>query len=102
MCSLIAPELQGVLEVEIQVLIIKGFPFLTDGADGEFSDDQMPRLPPVGPPSWDSNVVCIQPSRNLSRPDGLEEPEEPQSTVSSLWLPPRSDVRSDIEVGLRF
>ncbi|XP_056330860.1 tax1-binding protein 1 homolog B isoform X4 [Danio aesculapii] len=51
-----------------------------DGADGEFSDDQMPRLPPVGPPSWDSNVVCIQPARNLSRPDGLEEPEEPQST----------------------
>lgn len=63
--------------------------FLTDGADGEFSDDQMPRLPPVGPPSWDSNVVCIQPARNLSRPDGLEEPEEPQSTVSSLGLPQR-------------
>ncbi|XP_016413999.1 tax1-binding protein 1 homolog B isoform X1 [Sinocyclocheilus rhinocerous] len=54
-----------------------------DGADGEFSDDQMPRLPPVGPPSWDSNVVCIQPARNLSRPDGLEEPEEPQSTQTS-------------------
>uniref|UniRef100_A0A8C0YB80 Tax1 (human T-cell leukemia virus type I) binding protein 1b n=1 Tax=Cyprinus carpio carpio TaxID=630221 RepID=A0A8C0YB80_CYPCA len=54
-----------------------------DGADGEFSDDQMPRLPPVGPPSWDSNVVCIQPSRNLSRPDGLEEPEEPQSTQTN-------------------
>ncbi|KAA0703042.1 Tax1-binding protein 1 -like protein B [Triplophysa tibetana] len=51
-----------------------------DGADGEFSDDQMPRLPPLGPPSWDSNVVCIQPARNLSRPDGLEEPEEPQAT----------------------
>ncbi|KAM9488500.1 tax1-binding protein 1 homolog B isoform 2-T2 [Clarias gariepinus] len=47
-----------------------------DSADGEFSDDQMPRLPPVGPPSWDSNVVCSQPARNLSRPDGLEEPEE--------------------------
>ncbi|XP_043117388.1 tax1-binding protein 1 homolog B isoform X4 [Puntigrus tetrazona] len=54
-----------------------------DGADGEFSDDQMPRLPPVGPPSWDSNVVCIQPARNLSRPDGLEEPEEPQSTQTN-------------------
>ncbi|XP_051576435.1 tax1-binding protein 1 homolog B isoform X2 [Myxocyprinus asiaticus] len=54
-----------------------------DGADGEFSDDQMPRLPPVGPPSWDSNVVCIQPSRNLSRPDGLEEPEEPQTTQTN-------------------
>ncbi|XP_073703514.1 tax1-binding protein 1 homolog B isoform X2 [Garra rufa] len=54
-----------------------------DGADGEFSDDQMPRLPPVGPPSWDSNVVCIQPARNLSRPDGLEEPEEPQNTQTN-------------------
>ncbi|XP_048009634.1 tax1-binding protein 1 homolog B isoform X2 [Megalobrama amblycephala] len=54
-----------------------------DGADGEFSDDQMPRLPPVGPPSWDSNVVCIQPARNLSHPDGLEEPEEPQSTQTN-------------------
>ncbi|XP_039550460.1 tax1-binding protein 1 homolog B isoform X4 [Pimephales promelas] len=54
-----------------------------DGADGEFSDDQMPRLPPVGPPSWDSNVVCIQPARNLSRPDGLEEPEEPQTTATN-------------------
>lgn len=49
-----------------------------DGADGEFSDDQLLRLPPVGPPSWDSNVVCIQPARNLSRPDGLEDPEEQQ------------------------
>ncbi|XP_035264457.1 tax1-binding protein 1 homolog B isoform X2 [Anguilla anguilla] len=47
-----------------------------DGADGEFPSDQMPILPPVGPPSWDSNVVCIQPSRNPSRPDGLEDPEE--------------------------
>ncbi|KAM9404390.1 tax1-binding protein 1 homolog B isoform 2-T2 [Salvelinus alpinus] len=50
-----------------------------DGADGEFSDDLLPRLPPVGPPSWDSNVVCIQPARNLSRPDGLEDPEEQQN-----------------------
>ncbi|XP_026084846.1 tax1-binding protein 1 homolog B-like isoform X4 [Carassius auratus] len=61
-----------------------------DGADGEFSDDQMPRLPPVGPPSWDSNVVCIQPTRNLSRPDGLEEPEEPQSTQTNDQ-PPAAD-----------
>lgn len=54
-----------------------------DSADGEFSDDQMPRLPPVGPPSLDSNVVCSQPARNLSRPDGLEEPEEQPNTVSA-------------------
>ncbi|KAF0045311.1 hypothetical protein F2P81_001840 [Scophthalmus maximus] len=50
-----------------------------DEADEEFSDDQLLRLPPVGPPSWDSNVVCIQPTRNHSRPEGHEEPEEKQS-----------------------
>ncbi|MGH0137434.1 UNVERIFIED_CONTAM: hypothetical protein FKN15_009514 [Acipenser sinensis] len=46
-----------------------------DGADGTFSSDQIHR-PPIGAPFWDSNVVCIQPARNLSRPDGLEDPEE--------------------------
>lgn len=50
-----------------------------DEADEEFSDDQLLRLPPVGPPSWDSNVVCIQPSRNHSRPEGHEESEEKQN-----------------------
>ncbi|XP_034466085.1 tax1-binding protein 1 homolog B [Hippoglossus hippoglossus] len=49
-----------------------------DEADEEFSDDQLLRLPPVGPPSWDSNVVCIQPTRNHSRPEGHEESEEKQ------------------------
>lgn len=52
---------------------------LADEADEEFSDDQLLRLPPVGPPSWDSNVVCIQPSRNHSRPEGHEESEEKQN-----------------------
>ncbi|XP_056236566.1 tax1-binding protein 1 homolog B isoform X1 [Seriola aureovittata] len=50
-----------------------------DEADEEFSDDQLLRLPPVGPPSWDSNVVCIQPTRNHSRPEGHEESEEKQN-----------------------
>ncbi|XP_042345584.1 tax1-binding protein 1 homolog B isoform X2 [Plectropomus leopardus] len=50
-----------------------------DEEDEEFSDDQLLRLPPVGPPSWDSNVVCIQPTRNHSRPEGHEEPEEKQN-----------------------
>lgn len=29
-------------------------------------------------PSWglEDNVVCSQPARNLSRPDGLEDPED--------------------------
>ncbi|MBN3287676.1 TXB1B protein, partial [Polyodon spathula] len=46
-----------------------------DGADGTFSPDQIHR-PPIGAPCWDSNVVCIQPARNLNRPDGLEDSEE--------------------------
>ncbi|XP_029958374.1 tax1-binding protein 1 homolog B isoform X2 [Salarias fasciatus] len=50
-----------------------------DEADEEFSDEQPLRLPPVGPPSWDSNVVCIQPTRNHSRPEGHEESEEKQN-----------------------
>ncbi|GAA6227130.1 tax1-binding protein 1 homolog B-like [Lates japonicus] len=50
-----------------------------DEADEEFLDDQLLRLPPVGPPSWDSNVVCIQPTRNHSRPEGHEESEEKQN-----------------------
>ncbi|XP_068425346.1 tax1-binding protein 1 homolog B isoform X2 [Clinocottus analis] len=50
-----------------------------DDEDEEFSDDQLLRLPPVGPPSWDSNVVCIQPTRNHSRPEGHEESEEKQN-----------------------
>ncbi|XP_028281378.1 tax1-binding protein 1 homolog B isoform X2 [Parambassis ranga] len=50
-----------------------------DEVDEEFSDDQPLRLPPVGPPSWDSNVVCIQPTRNQGRPEGHEESEEKQN-----------------------
>ncbi|MEQ2169373.1 hypothetical protein GOODEAATRI_024576 [Goodea atripinnis] len=48
--------------------------------------DQPLKLPPVGPPSWDSNVVCIQPSRNLSRPEGHEEAEENNNVSSSSRL----------------
>lgn len=92
-----------------------GNPYTPDGADGdELSDELLPRLPPMGPPSWDSNVggvasssvggvasssmggvaswdedvVCIQPARNLSRPDGLEEPEEQHSTQPSATEEP--------------
>ncbi|XP_033836225.1 tax1-binding protein 1 homolog B isoform X1 [Periophthalmus magnuspinnatus] len=50
-----------------------------DEADEEFSDDQLLRLPPVGPPSWDSNVVCIQPTRNPSRPEGPDDSAEKQN-----------------------
>lgn len=68
-----------------------GNPYTRDGADGdEFSDEMLPRLPPMGPPSWDSNVVCIQPARNLSRPDGLEEPETEQNNQPSTTEEPAS------------
>ncbi|XP_036394673.1 tax1-binding protein 1 homolog B isoform X2 [Megalops cyprinoides] len=82
-------------------------PHSRDGADGEFSSDQMPRLPPAGPPSWDSNVVCIQPSRNLSRPDGLEDPEE-HSNGNDAEQPaaaagdPRSPLLNDGRGGFCF
>lgn len=55
-----------------------------DEGDEEFSDDQLLRLPPVGPPSWDSNVVCIQPTRNHSRPEGHEESEEKQHNGNNV------------------
>ncbi|NXU57368.1 TAXB1 protein, partial [Turnix velox] len=48
-----------------------------DGADGAFNPDEIQR-PPVRPSFWEleDDVVCSQPSRNLSRPDGLEDPED--------------------------
>ncbi|KPP78647.1 tax1-binding protein 1 B-like [Scleropages formosus] len=57
-----------------------------DGADGEFSPERTSRPLPAGPPSWESNVVCIQPSRNLSPPDGLEDTEEHSNVVRPLGL----------------
>ncbi|XP_026227081.1 tax1-binding protein 1 homolog B isoform X2 [Anabas testudineus] len=66
-----------------------------DEADEEFSDDQLLRLPPVGPPSWDSNVVCIQPSRNHSRPEGHEESEEKQNNNGNTnGQPTATETRS--------
>ncbi|XP_062342538.1 tax1-binding protein 1 homolog A-like isoform X2 [Osmerus eperlanus] len=61
-----------------------------DGADGALSPEQMPRPPPEAPTcappasapgaTWDRGVVCIQPSRSMSPPDGLEHPpEEPRN-----------------------
>ncbi|XP_064431190.1 tax1-binding protein 1 isoform X5 [Mirounga angustirostris] len=50
---------------------------MEDGADGAFYPDEIQR-PPLRVPSWglEDNVVCSQPARNLSRPDGLEDPED--------------------------
>ncbi|XP_013864206.1 tax1-binding protein 1 homolog B [Austrofundulus limnaeus] len=59
----------------------------------EFSDDQPLKLPPVGPPSWDSNVVCIQPTRNHSRPEDHEESEE-NNNVNTIEQPAATETRS--------
>ncbi|XP_053322086.1 tax1-binding protein 1 [Spea bombifrons] len=62
-----------------------GNPYATqatrDGADGAFNPDEIqvqPVGPPARPPSWslEGRVVCSQPARNLSRPDGLEDPDD--------------------------
>ncbi|XP_062955622.1 tax1-binding protein 1 isoform X2 [Cynocephalus volans] len=66
---------------DAQPLLQYGNPYATqetrDGADGAFYPDEIQR-PPVRVPSWglEDNVVCSQPARNLSRPDGLEDPED--------------------------
>ncbi|XP_077431023.1 tax1-binding protein 1 homolog B isoform X3 [Vanacampus margaritifer] len=52
--------------------------------DDELSDEQLLCLPPVGPPSWDSNVVCIQPTRHQSRPDGREESDDTPSNNNNV------------------
>ncbi|NXY87030.1 TAXB1 protein, partial [Alcedo cyanopectus] len=48
-----------------------------DGADGAFNPEEIQR-PPARASFWELEdaVVCSQPSRNLSRPDGLEDPED--------------------------
>ncbi|XP_061771831.1 tax1-binding protein 1 homolog B isoform X2 [Nerophis ophidion] len=54
-----------------------------DEDDEELSAEQLLCLPPTGPPSWDSNVVCIQPTRNQARPDGHEEAEDKPSNTNN-------------------
>ncbi|XP_009885486.1 PREDICTED: tax1-binding protein 1 isoform X3 [Charadrius vociferus] len=65
---------------------------MEDGADGAFNPDEIQR-PPVRTSFWEleDDVVCSQPSRNLSRPDGLEDPEDnndDDNTVPSAPDPP--------------
>ncbi|XP_078233359.1 tax1-binding protein 1 isoform X1 [Pogona vitticeps] len=73
-----------------------GNPYTTqetrDGADGAFYPDEIQR-PPARAGSWEfeDNVVCSQPARNLSRPDGLEDPEDSnddEATAPSAPDPP--------------
>nr|KAF6470413.1 Tax1 binding protein 1 [Molossus molossus] len=78
------PDTQPVLQF--------GNPYATqetrDGADGAFYPDEIQR-PPVRIPSWglEDNVVCSQPARNLSRPDGLEDPEDSKEDENVLTAP---------------
>lgn len=74
------PYCQDIGPSPVEPVLQFGNPYIAqrrrDGADGAFYPDEIQR-PPTGPPSWglDGSVVCNQPSRNLSRPDGLEDPE---------------------------
>ncbi|KAM6450154.1 tax1-binding protein 1 isoform 5-T6 [Liasis olivaceus] len=69
-------------------LLQYGNPYTTqetrDGADGAFYPDEIQR-PPVRAASWDleDNVVCSQPARNFSRPDGLEDLEDSNDDEAS-------------------
>ncbi|XP_004839556.1 tax1-binding protein 1 [Heterocephalus glaber] len=75
-----------------------GNPYATqetrDGADGAFYPDEIQR-PPVRVPSWEDNVVCSQPARNLSRPDGLEDPDDSKEdeNVPTAPDPPSQHLR---------
>ncbi|XP_069318498.1 tax1-binding protein 1 isoform X3 [Eulemur rufifrons] len=75
-----------------QPVLQYGNPYATqetrDGADGAFYPDEIQR-PPVRVPSWglEDNVVCSQPARNLSRPDGLEDPEDSKEDENTPAAP---------------
>ncbi|XP_040328310.1 tax1-binding protein 1 isoform X1 [Herpailurus yagouaroundi] len=84
----------------VQPVLQYGNPYATqetrDGADGAFYPDEIQR-PPVRVPSWgvEDNVVCSQPARNLSRPDGLEDPEDSKEDehVPTAPDPPSEHLR---------
>ncbi|XP_012576446.1 PREDICTED: tax1-binding protein 1 isoform X2 [Condylura cristata] len=88
-----APEIPN-----IQPVLQYGNPYATqeirDGADGAFYPDEIQR-PPVRLPSWglEDNVVCSQPARNLSRPDGLEDPENSKEDDSVPSAPSSQHLR---------
>lgn len=83
-----------------QPVLQYGNPYATqetrDGADGAFYPDEIQR-PPVRVTSWglEDNVVCSQPARNLSRPDGLEDPEDikENENVDTVPDPPGQHLR---------
>ncbi|XP_076865556.1 tax1-binding protein 1 homolog A isoform X2 [Brachyhypopomus gauderio] len=62
--------------------------FPVDGADGALSPQQTCRPPPLAPPLWAGPVICSQPSRSLSPPDGLENPTEERPSGGDGEAPP--------------
>nr|XP_019581713.1 PREDICTED: tax1-binding protein 1 isoform X1 [Rhinolophus sinicus]XP_019581714.1 PREDICTED: tax1-binding protein 1 isoform X1 [Rhinolophus sinicus]XP_019581716.1 PREDICTED: tax1-binding protein 1 isoform X1 [Rhinolophus sinicus] len=83
---------------DTQLVLQFGNPYATqetrDGADGAFYPDEIQR-PPVRVPSWglEDNVVCSQPARNLSRPDGLEDPEDSKEDENVSTAPDPASKR---------
>ncbi|XP_016297501.1 tax1-binding protein 1 homolog A [Sinocyclocheilus anshuiensis] len=65
-----------------------------DGADGALSPEQTCRPPPLAPPPWGGPVVCSQPSRSLSPPDGLENPAEERPSGGDGEAPAVCDHQS--------
>lgn len=65
-----------------------------DGADGALSPEQTCRPPPMAPPPWGGPVVCSQPSRSLSPPDGLENPPEERPSGGDGEAPAVCDHQS--------
>ncbi|NXY41376.1 TAXB1 protein, partial [Ceuthmochares aereus] len=75
-----------------------------DGADGAFNPDEIQR-PPVRTSFWElleDDVVCSQPSRNLSRPDGLEDPEDSNDDNNAVPSAPDPPNLLLHERGTRF
>nr|XP_055075406.1 tax1-binding protein 1 homolog A isoform X1 [Misgurnus anguillicaudatus] len=58
-----------------------------DGADGALSPEQTCRPPLLAPLPWGGPVVCSQPSRSLSPPDGLENPAEERTNEADGEAP---------------
>ncbi|KAG1948829.1 tax1-binding protein 1 homolog A isoform X1 [Pimephales promelas] len=65
-----------------------------DGADGALSPEETCRPPPLAPPPWGGPVVCSQPSRSLSPPDGLENPPEERPSGGDGEAPAVCDHQS--------
>ncbi|KAF6302148.1 Tax1 binding protein 1 [Rhinolophus ferrumequinum] len=98
-CLNTCSEQNGLFPVpDTQLVLQFGNPYATqetrDGADGAFYPDEIQR-PPVRVPSWglEDNVVCSQPARNLSRPDGLEDPEDSKEDENVSTAPDPASKR---------